>query len=830
MESLSRDVSFAVRSLAKNPSFTAIVVLTLGLGIGANTAIFTLFDQVLLRMLPVREPQRLVLLDGPGTFMGRTMNDRTFSYPMYRDLRERTGEVFSGVVARFPAAVTLTIGQQSERASVELVSGNYFEVLGVPAAIGRTLTAADDEKPLGHPVVMLSHGFWARRFGADPGVVGRTLEVNGHSMTVVGVAPRGFTGLEVGGSYDLFTPLTNKAWMTPTWDDLQNRRSRWVNVMARLRPGIDPEQARAGANVAYSAILKEELASTYSDAGDRFRSRFAAKKLEFLPGLRGQSELRDRFQTPLVVLLGMVGVVLLIACANVANLLLARGASRQRELTIRLALGAGRGRVVRQLLVESLLLAFAGGGAGLLLSQWTGELLIRALPFEDARQVLSASPDLRVAGFAFVLSLLTGVLFGLAPALRATRPDLVHVLKEQAAGAGGGAHLRFRKGLVVAQVALSLLLLVGAGLFTRSLVNLRALDPGFSSEGLTTFSVDPTLSGYDPQRTLQFYARLRESLAAVPDVRQASMAVLGVMTGNDWRATVRVDGYKPKEDEDMNPSFNAVGPDYFAALGVRLLAGREFGEQDAAKAPRVAIVNEAFARYYYGEQSPLGRRFGFGRDQATDVEIVGLVKDGKSSSLRDETPRFVYVPYTQAGELDSMVVYVRSSRADAAITQAIRDVVRRADASLPVYDMKTLETQISESLFVERMIAALSAAFGLLATVLAALGLYGVMSYSVTRRTREIGIRMALGAERRDVVGMVMSEVALLAGVGIGMGLPTAWAGARLLSAQLYGLSPTDPTTLAAATATLAAVALLAGLVPARRATAVDPVHALHYE
>ncbi|MGE0455997.1 MAG: FtsX-like permease family protein [Vicinamibacteria bacterium] len=483
------------------------------------------------------------------------------------------------------------------------------------------------------------------------------------------------------------------------------------------------------------------------------------------------------------MLLGMVGLVLLIACANVANLLLARGASRQRELTIRLALGAGRARIVRQLLVESLLLALAGGGAGLLLSQWTGEALIRALPFQDAREVLSASPDLRVAGFAFALSLLTGVLFGLAPALRATRPDLVHVLKEQAAAVGGGAHLRLRKGLVIAQVALSLLLLVGAGLFTRSLVNLRALDPGFSSEGLTTFSVDPALSGYDPERTLQFYGRLRESLAALPDVRQASMSVIGMMTGNDWRSTVRVDGYKPKEDEDMNPAFNAVGPDYFAALGVRLLAAREFSEQDALKAPRVAIVNEAFARYYYAGQSPIGRRFGFGRDQATDIEIVGLVKDGKPISLREQTPRFVYVPYSQAGELDSMVVYVRSTRAEAAITQAIRDAVRRADPSLPVYDMKTMEAQLSESLFVERMIAALSAAFGLLATVLAALGLYGVMSYSVTRRTREIGIRMALGAERRDVVGMVMSEVALLA-----------------------------------------------GLVPARRATAVDPVHALHYE
>jgi predicted permease len=829
MGELISNVRYAARALLRNPGFALVVILTLGLGIGANTAIFTLLDQVLLRPLPVKAPAELVLLDGPGPFSGRTENNQTFSYPMYRDLRDRGGEAFGEVLARYGTSVSLSFQTRTERATAEVVSGNYFRALGVGPSLGRVFSADDERVPGGHPFVVLGHGYWQRRFGGDPGVVGQSLRINATPMTVVGVGPEGFAGIEIGRSADLFVPIAMKAQLTPTWDDLENRRSRWLNILARLRPGVSRERAETVANVVYRQILAEEI-NVFPEISQSFRERFLAKHLVVLPGHKGLSDLRSQVSTPLVALMGMVGLVLLVACANVANLLMARATARQKELAIRLSLGAGRGRIVRQLLTESVLLSLLGGAAGVLLAVWTGELLLRALPFEQARRTLTAQPDLRVGVFTLAVALLTGIVFGLAPALQATRPAAAATLKQESTAVVGGTAGRLRRMLVVAQVALSLLLLVGAGLFARSLNNLRRLDPGFEIERLLVFSVDPSLSGYDQSGVQALVKRLEEDLRAQPGTRSVAASQNTLLTNSIWRSTVRVEGYTRKDGEDMSPQVDAVSPPYFQTLGIPIMAGRSFTEADAAAAPKVAIVNETFARYFYGKESPLGRRFGFARDKTTDIEIVGVVKDGKAANLRDPIPRFVYLPLAQSDGVAQVSFYVRTALPEAALAPAVREAVGRQDAQLPVFDLKAMETQVGESLFVERMVAALSAAFGLLATLLASVGLYGVTSYSVARRTREIGIRMALGAPRGRVMRLILSEVCLLGAAGLALGLPLALGLAKLLRAQFFNVSPFDPLTVASATALLSAVTLAAGFVPARRAMRVDPLTALHYE
>jgi putative ABC transport system permease protein len=829
MNAFAQDLGYAVRTLVKSPAFTAIVVLTLALGIGANTAIFSLTDQVLLRLLPVRSPDQLVVLDGPGAFQGRTFNNGTFSYPMYRDFRDQN-TVFDGVIARFPAPLTLITSGQAERVNGELVSGNFFDVLGVRAQIGRTFTQDDDRTPGGHPVAMLSYRYWARRFDRSPAVLNSSITLNGQPMTIVGVTPPGFFGVAVGESPDVFVPVMMKAQMTPTWDDLLSRRSRWLTIMARLKRGVSAQQAESAMNVVYRQINEQEL-KEIQNPSKSFRERFASKHLLLHPGQKGRSDLRQQFSTPILVLMGMVGLVLLIACANVANLLLARGAARQKEVAIRLALGAGRAAIVRQRLVESLVLASAGAVLGLAFAWWTGALLLKMLPFNGAVQTLSASPDLRVALFAFGAAFLTALLFGLAPALQSTRPSLVSTLKDESgAVAGGSGGARFRKGLVVAQVGLSVLLLAGAALFARSLYNLKTLNPGFQADQLLAFSLDPSLNGYSRERSVQLFQQLEEQLAQLPDVRAAAASVIPLMTDTTWSSTVKVEGYQAKEGEDMNPIVNAVGPGFFATMGQPLIRGREFTVKDVTGAPRVAIVNETMVKYFFGADNPLGRRIGWGRDKATDIEIVGVVKDSKTVTLRQEVKRAVYVPYTQEEELGPMTFYARARGDAATIGASVRQVAQRVDPNLPVFDMKTMTTVMDESLFIERMVAALSVAFGGLATLLAAIGLYGVMSYTVARRTREIGIRMALGAERGSVMWLVLKEVGLMVAVGVGAGVPLALALSRVVQSQLFDLSAADPIALAAPAAVLTLVALAAGYLPARRATRVDPMVALHYE
>jgi predicted permease len=832
MDQLRQDVRFALRSLRRAPAFTIVIVLTLGLGIGANTAIFSLMDQVLLRTLPVRAPEELVLLDGPGPFSGRTNNNMTFSVPMFRGLEQGSRDVMAGMLARYDTSATLSTGTRSERVFVELVTGGYFEVLGVTSVVGRTLGADDDRMPGGHPVVVLSHGFWQRRFGGQSSILNQEIRINNRPMTVVGVAARGFSGLDAGSPADLFVPIMMKAELTPTWNDLDTWRSRWVTIMGRRRPGVTQEQAAAAMNVVYRQQLHEDAKTLRASTSDDVRKRFLAKTLLLHPGHRGRSDLRTQFSTPLVVLMAMVGLVLLIACANVANLLLARAAGQQKEVAIRLALGAGRWRVVRTRLTESFLLALGGALVGVLLAWWTTSVLIDTLPFDRAVQNLSADPDLRVVLFAIAISAMTAALFGLAPAFQATKPSLTSALKEEAAAvAGGGRQARFRKGLVVAQVALSVLLLAGAGLFTRSLYNLRSLNPGFVAENVLQFSVDPALSGYSRERSGALFRQIHDQLASLPGVTSASAAVVPAMTDSEWRSTVQVQGYTRKEGEDMNPTFNGVAPGYFSTMGMPLVSGREFRETDVLDAPRVAIINETMAKYFWGTENPLGRRFGLGRiENDNAIEVVGVVRDAKFTTMRDEIPRFVYVPYMQEEALDTMTFYVRSHPDAGGVPGAARQVVQRLDPNLPIFDMKTMEAQVDESLFLERLVAALSMLFGGLATVLAAVGLYGVMSYTVSRRTREIGIRMALGAARGSVLWMVLREVAVMLAAGIVIGLPVAVGLSRFVESQLYGLSPTDPPTLILASTLLSGVAMLAGYVPARRATRVDPMLALRYE
>ena len=835
------DLRYALRTFVHAPAFTFVVVLTLGLGIGANTAIFSLMDQLMLRLLPVERPEELVQLDGPGAFSGRTVNDRTFSYPMYQDLRDRN-DVFAGLVARAPAAATLVQNGQAERVSVEMVSGNTFEVLGARPALGRPLSPEDDRVRAGHPVMMLSHTYWMRRFAGSPQVLGQVLTINTTPMTVIGVAPAGFAGVVALSSPDVFVPLTMKAQITPTWDGLDDRQTRFVNIVGRLKPGLELEAARARLDVLYKQINAHDLETVpgFARGSALFKERFLAKSIEMELAGRGLSGLRQGFSTPVAVLMGMVGLVLLIACANVASLLVARATARQKEIGVRLALGASRGRIVRQALFESLLLSLAGGAVGLVLSVWVGELLVGLLPSSGSTtRLLSATPDLRVGLFTLAVSLVTAAVFGLAPALQTSRPDMNRTLREEAGSLSGGqAHARLRKGLVVAQVALSMLLVAGAGLFARSLYNLKHLNPGFDATSLVSFAISPELSGYSQARIKQFYAALQQDLQAVTGVAGVSMAAEPVLTDSISSRTIQVQGYETKPDENMNPWTNEVGPDYFRTMGQTLLLGREFTPRDAEGAPLVAVVNETFARYYFGSENPIGRRFGWRvLNDPGAIEIVGVVKDSLHGTMREGTTednqirRFAYTPLQQSTELGGMTVYVRSTpEGRAGLVERLREAVHRRDASMPLYDVATMEQTIDEAVFTERMLAVLSAAFGLLATLLAAVGLYGLMSYTVARRTREIGIRIALGAERRTVVWLVLREVAVLTGIGVLIGIPAALALSRVVSSQLFGLSPTDPLTLVAAATTLTLVGALAGYLPARRAAAVEPVRALRYE
>ena len=866
MRHLTRDLRYAFRGLARSPLFTGVALVSIALGIGANTAIFTLVDEVLLRRLPVRNPEQLVLFNGARNHYGSNSGGNMLSYPMYEDFRDNFVDrgaapalpraslavaagapappVFSGMFARRTVAMNVGANGQTERVPGELVSGTYFQVLGVGAAMGRVITPDDDKARGGEPVAVLSYDYWRNRFGANPQIVGTTITVNNHTLTIIGVSQAGFDGVDIGYVPNIRVPLMMKAQMTPNWDDVENRRSRWVNVFGRLKPGVTLDQAKAALQPFFHGILEQEvLAADFSNTTAYTRGEFLKGQVDLLPAAQGRSPIRQQLSQPLWLLLGIVGGVLLIACANVASLLIARATARQKEIAVRLALGASRGRIVGQLLVESVMLAGIGGLLGLVIAAWTTRFLLGFLPTSDTPHVISGSIDNRILLFNFALSLATGLVFGLVPALRSTKPNLAPTLKDQVgAVVGGSGGVRLRKGLVIAQVTVSVLLLISAGLFIRSLRALRVLDLGLKTDNLIAFNVSPTLSGYTPVRAKQFDKQLIERVSVLPGINGMAFAQMGLLEGNEWDSSMSVEGYEAKPGEDMNPYCNAVSPGYFKTMGIPLVSGRDFDDRDVrfeagdpdAKLPsyKVAIVNESYAKHYFGERSPIGRHIGFGINPGTKtpIEIIGIVKDAKYTGVRDDIPRQVFFAYMENDFAGSAVMYVRTTNQPDAAFGAIRQVARQLDANLPIYNLRTLDHQIDQSLLNDRLIATLSSAFGVLATLLAVIGLYGVMAYTVARRTREIGVRMALGAVQGDVVWLVMREVLVLVGTGIVLGLVAAWGLGRLISSQLYGVTASDPLTIAGAAGLLLFVALLAGYLPARRATRVNPVLALRYE
>jgi predicted permease len=849
MSNVWGDSRYAFRSLRKAPVFTSVAVLSLALGIGANTAIFSLLDQILLRLLPVKEPRQLVLLTMRGRHYGSNWGGNAISYPMYLDFKNHN-QVFEDMFCRFPIQTSLTFEGQTERVQAEIVSGTYFPVLGVGAVIRPTFTPDDDRTESGHPVVVLSYDFWQTRFAGDPRIVGKKIIVNGNNMTILGVGQPGFDGVELGNAAKIFVPVMMEPDLMPLNKEfLKNRRQRWVNAFGRLKPGVTPEQAKASLPPFMHSMLEMEVQEpAFRNASAFTRQEFLKCTIDVLPGSQGRSFFRRQLATPLWLLMSITGVVLLIACANLANLLLARATGRQKEMAVRLAMGASRGRVVSQLLVESLLLAALGGIAGIAVAFSADRLLIAAyLPSDSQGLKIATAPDTRVLLFTMAVTFLTGVLFGLIPALQATKPDVAPTLKDQAGAVVGGGHVTLRKALVMAQVTLSLLLLIGAGLFLKSLNNLRNLGPGFRVERLIGFQVDPSLNGYKPERAKIFFQQLTDNLGAVPGVQSVALAAVRILEGNEWDSSAIVEGYTPPRAGDHpQPYMNSISPNYFATLGVPIIAGRDFTPKDNQEilhmerrgpgedwwAPTTIIINETFAKRYFAGRVPIGRHIGFGVDPGTklDMEIVGVVKDIKYTNLRDEIPEQAFVPYLASRFVTGMTVYVRTTLDPRQVFSAVRAKVRELDPNLPVYSMRTTQEQIDNSLTTERLIATLSAVFGFLATLLATIGLYGVMAYTVARRTREIGIRMALGALQGNVIWMILREVFLLVGLGMVAGFFASLALTRLLRSQLYGLTPHDPATLVCAVAGLTLIACAAGYIPALRASRVDPIRALRYE
>ena len=830
-----QDLVYAFRTLRRSPMFAAVAVASLALGIGANTAICSLLDQVVLRSLPVRDAERLVVLHreySPNGTSSSDCNQSVFSYPMYRDLRDRDS-AFAGIMARTSGPVRVAWQGSTEGERAELVSGNFFTTLGVGAAAGRTLLPDDDGAPGAHPVAVLGYPYWVSRFAGNRALIGQSVAINGLPFTVVGVADARFHGIFQGNASNIFVPIAMQRAILPTIDVLNDPQYRWLNLFARMKPGETLAQAQAATQVVYHQIVQADAAALGHLRTDRARREFLNHKVDLRPAAQGISALRDKWESPLRVLMVMVGLVLLIACANVAGLLVARATGRRREIAIRLAMGARAGDLVRQLLLEGLVLSIAGGVVALGVERWSTAALLGVLPRDAFNDWITGGLDARLFLFTLALSVVSGLLFAAAPAIQATRADLAVSLRTQAANLSGpGGPARLRQLLVTGQVALSMLLAIGAGLFATSTANLLKANLGFHPERLLVFNVNAALDRPNVAAALVFYRDLTSRLATIPGVVGVAASNSGLFGNGSGSGNITVEGYRARESEETDSDYVTVSPGFFQALGIPLRAGRDFTERDeSAAGVKPVVVNEAFVKHYLPGQNALGHRFmsGSSNHPVFNLEIVGVAADNRSEPRATVKPTY-YFPYAQWTKPDRLTFFVRSAGDSSALPGAIRQAVRATDPDLPVGEIQSAEINIRDSLYAERLIATLAAAFGILATLLAAIGLYGVMAYAVARRTGEIGVRMALGAMPAAVLGMVLKEAGRLALAGIVIGWIAAFAVGRFVEAQLYGVRAANPAIYAAATAALLAAALAAALIPGWRAARVDPVVALKYE
>lgn len=838
LSNLGRDLRFSVRQLRQNPILTLVAITSLGLGIGANTAIFTLAKKVLFDTLPVKDPKQLRMLTWVaghdqkvplvwGDASSNASGDRissSFSYPVFQELRKQT-DAFQYLFAFKDVHITATVDGHPELVSAELVSGNSFIALGVQPILGRILTPADDIGPGAGPVAVISEAYWTAHFGRSPSILGKTISLNGIPVTIVGIAPANFTGLQIDTVTQVFIPLTMQPLLLPRPQNssvslLDNPQSWWLLVMARLRP--DVSEARAQAEL--DAVLRPAATAGMPDGNTPTQFR-----LQFQPGDRGLDYLKDAFAKPSYLLLSLAGLVLLLACVNMANLLLARAAAREREVSTRLALGAGRAGIVRQMLIESLLLSSLGGAAGLLVGYLGRNLIPHLLAKSWSPETMPLDFDDRVVAFTVGVSLITGILFGLAPAWQATRTNVNSGLKDATHVTSSRQKMGLGKSLVIFQIALSAILLIGAGLFVRTLVNLSHTPLGFQPDNILLFRLDPPRTRYTGPQSAALYRQLEEKFAAIPGVRSVSLSTIAIVGDGYSGSTFHVSG-RPIVKGEGRIQMNVVGTDFFPTLGIPIMHGRGFDVHDAHTSPMVAVINQALAQKYFPNEDPLGQTFE-SEDSDGPIQIVGIAANTRYASLRAPTPPLFYLPYQQhADDVGRMVVELRTFADPTGIVSQARAAVASLDPNLPLIEVRTMTQQIDSSLSKERIFARLTAGFGLLALLLASIGIYGIMSYTVARRTSEIGIRMALGARAGQVLCMVLREASWMALAGVVIGVSGAlWLG-RLLSAMLYGLKPSDPLTLITAAALLTIIALLAALGPARRASRIDPIRALRHE
>jgi len=837
VESLWRDIRYGLRGLIRNPGFTAIAILTLALTIGAGSAILSLLNQALLQALPVQDPERLVVLSFRGSHPGHTQSDggnspnqqHEFSYPMYRDLRDQNN-VFDGLIAAAPASAGVVWNNRSEPIDAEIVSGNYFEVLGVRPALGRLFVSSDETAEGANPVAVLSFDYWKTHL-AEAQVAGQTLLVNGTPFTIVGVAAPGFHSVVWGRMPALYVPITMQRIVDPEWTYLKDRQAYWIDLVGRLRPGLTRTQAEASINTTYRAVRVSEFPFLHDQSAKARHEFLDLAHVTLEAGAKGFSPLRKNVQMPLTILMGMALLVVAMAIVNVASLLLVRAATRLREFSMRFALGAATGQIIRQLLAEGMLLGIAGAGIGLLIAPQALRVLIHWMTGRSAQQpVFSATLDWRVLAFTVVATVAGSLIFSLAPAVQFWNPKLADNLKQQT-GTGASSALSFRRTCVALQIGFSLLLMVAAGMFVRTIKNLQNVDPGFDTDHLLAFSIAPAMAGYDSGAVTPLEERVIDAIAALPGVRGVGATNDADLAGDDREGDEQVSGYTPKPDEEFDVELPWVSNGYLQSLGVPLVVGRYFSTSDTATSQKVAVVNEGFARHFFGSNAAaLGRHVSRPRRPGTDAVIVGVVRDVKHSSVRDPAIPTVYTLFTQAEKPGGLTFYVRTWQPPQAAAGSIRSTVAAIDSKLVIVNLSTMKEQIDDTLLAERTIALLATTFGILAALLAGIGLYGILAYSTAQRTREIGIRMALGAKRGMVVTLILREVMVLAAWAIGITVPVAILIARAVRSQLFGVSVTDPASYGVAILLICSVAALAGLVPSRRAATVDPARALRNE